>query len=73
MKSGKPDEKLLDHELLDVIRSATKAVKPLAGKPFDVEKHHAMAAKASGQSIVLLKNEGGILPLKKGTKVAVIG
>lgn len=29
--------------------------------------------KAAGESIVLLKNEGNLLPLKKGTKVAVIG
>ena len=76
VKSGRLDEKLLDQrvdELLDVILSTTKAVAPLKGKPFDVEKHHAMAAKASEQSIVLLKNENNILPLKKGTKVAVIG
>ena len=76
VKSGKLSEGLLDRrvdELLDVILSTTKAVKPLAGKPFDVEKHHAMAAKASEQSIVLLKNEGSILPLKEGAKVAVIG
>ena len=76
VKSGKLDERLLDRrvdELLDVILSTTKAVAPLKGKPFDVDKHHAMAAKASEQSIVLLKNEGNILPLKKGTTVAVIG
>ena len=76
VKSGRLSQELLDQrvdELLDVILSTTKAVAPLKGKPFDVEKHHAMAAKASEQSIVLLKNEGGILPLKKGTKVAVIG
>jgi len=76
VKSGKLSEELLNKrvdELLDVILSVTKSIKPLTGKPFDVEKHHAMAAKASEQSIVLLKNEGGILPLKKGTKVAVIG
>ena len=76
VKSGKLDEKLLDRrvdELLDVILSATKAVQPLEGKPFDVEKHHAMAAKAAEQSVVLLKNENNILPLKKGAKVAVIG
>lgn len=76
VKSGRLSKELLDRrvdELLDVILSTTKAVKPLSGKPFDVEKHHAMAAKASEQSIVLLKNEGNILPLKKGTKVAVIG
>lgn len=76
VKSGRLSQELLDRrvdELLDVILSTTKAVKPLSGKPFDVEKHHAMVAKASEQSIVLLKNEGNILPLKKGTKVAVIG
>ena len=37
------------------------------------EEHHAFAQKASEQSIVLLKNEGNILPLKNGAKVAVIG
>jgi beta-glucosidase len=60
-------------ELLDVMLSTRKAVNPLKGKPFDVEAHHAFARKASEQSIVLLKNEDGILPLKKGSKVAVIG
>ncbi len=60
-------------ELLDVMLSTRKAVDPLKGKPFDVEAHHAFARRASEESIVLLKNEGGILPLKKGSKVAVIG
>ncbi len=76
VKSGRISQELLDRrvdELLDVILSTAGAVKPLEGKPFDVEKHHAMAARASEQSIVLLKNENNILPLKRGTKVAVIG
>ena len=76
VKAGRLSEELLDRrvdELLDVILSVTRAVKPLEGKPFDIDAHHAMAARASEQSIVLLKNEGNILPLKKGTKVAVIG
>ena len=76
VKSGRISQELLDRrvdELLDVILSTAGAVKPLEGKPFDVEKHHAMAARASEQSIVLLKNEGNLLPLKQGTKVAVIG
>ena len=60
-------------ELLDVILSTRKAVDPLKGKPFDKEAHHRFAMKCSEESIVLLKNEGGILPLKKGAKVAVIG
>ena len=60
-------------ELLDVMLSTRAAVDPLKGKPFDVEAHHAFAQKASEQSIVLLKNEDNILPLRKGSKVAVIG
>ena len=60
-------------ELLDVMLATRAAVDPLMGKPFDVDAHHAFAQKASEQSIVLLKNEGNILPLAKGSKVAVIG
>ncbi len=76
VKAGRLSEELLDRrvdELLDVILSVTRAVKPLEGKPFDIDAHHNLAAKASEQSIVLLKNEGNILPLKKGARVAVIG
>ncbi len=60
-------------ELLDVVLSTRKAVDGLKGKPFDVDAHHAFAQKASEQSIVLLKNEDSILPLKRGSRVAVIG
>ncbi len=76
VKAGRLSEELLDRrvdELLDVILSVTRAVKPLECKPFDIDAHHNLAAKASEQSIVLLKNEGNILPLKKGARVAVIG
>ena len=76
VKDGKISEELVDRrvdELLDVVLSTRKAVDPLKGKPFDIGAHHAMAMKASEQSIVLLKNENNILPLKKGSKVAVIG
>ena len=36
------------------------------------DKHYALSQKAAEESLVLLKNDG-ILPLKSGTKVAVIG
>ena len=35
--------------------------------------HRALALRAARESIVLLKNERGTLPLKSGTRIAVIG
>jgi beta-glucosidase len=43
------------------------------GKSFDKEEHHKLAQKAEEESIVLLKNEDELLPLKPGCKVALIG
>jgi beta-glucosidase len=76
VKEGRISEELVDRrvdELLDVVLPTRKACDAAKGSTFDIDAHHAMAQKASEQSIVLLKNEGGILPLAKGSKVAVIG
>jgi beta-glucosidase len=40
---------------------------------FDVEEHHTLARQAAGESIVLLRNDGGVLPLRGDERVAVIG
>ena len=61
----------VDH-LLDAVLTLTAAAEGKA-KAFDKEAHHALAEKAAEQSAVLLKNEEQILPLKEGTKVALIG
>lgn len=42
-------------------------------KEINKESNHEIARKAAEESIVLLKNDENILPLKAGTKVAVIG
>ncbi len=60
-------------ELLDVVLATRKAVDAYKGKKFDVKAHHAMAMRASEESIVLLKNDESILPLAPKAKVAVIG
>ncbi|MBP5292489.1 MAG: glycoside hydrolase family 3 C-terminal domain-containing protein, partial [Lachnospiraceae bacterium] len=76
IKEGRISEELVDKrvdELLDVVFRTHEALKAYEGKKFDVDAHHAMAMRASEESIVLLKNEGGILPLAEKTKVAVIG
>ncbi len=76
VKDGRISEDIVNtrvDEILDVILPTRAACDAVKGTSFDVEAHHAMAQKASEQSIVLLKNEENILPLSKGTKVAVIG
>ena len=75
VKEGKITEADIDarvDNLLDAVITLSENAK---NKPsaFDVEKHHALAKKASSESAVLLKNENGILPLKQKTTVAVIG
>ena len=39
----------------------------------DTQEHRQLAREAALQSIVLLKNEGGVLPLAPGGKLAVVG
>lgn len=59
-------------DLLDSVMELT-AAPPNKKKSFDKEAHHELARKASLESIVLLKNDDGLLPLNSGCKVAVIG
>lgn len=76
VENGDLEEAVLDQrldELLNVIFSIHQATEDAKGKTFDVEAHHNLARKAAEESIILLKNEDQILPLKPGTKVAVIG
>ena len=59
-------------ELLELMLSTTTAMEK-APRKFDEQAHHELARRAAAESIVLLKNEGGILPLKYGKKIALIG
>ncbi|WP_066051116.1 beta-glucosidase [Robertmurraya korlensis] len=75
IKTGKIKEEVLDENvdrLLDLIFTTDKALKE-SQKEINQEKHHRMAQTVAEESIVLLKNEEQILPIKKGTKVAIIG
>lgn len=40
---------------------------------YDKEQHHQLAREVARESMVLLKNEGSILPMKKEGTIAVIG
>lgn len=73
VRSGKISEELLDKKVEEYLRVLFATVISENTPDFDKKAHHAFAMKAAEESIVLLKNENGILPLKKGAKVAVIG
>lgn len=74
VKSGELDEAVLDKRVDNVVHLIMKS-KPALEKThtYDKKAHHAVAQKVAEGSMVLLKNDGKILPLKKGQKVAVIG
>lgn len=75
VRDGRLDEKQLDamaQGMLDLVEKARAAMER-EGFVFDKDAHHALARRAAQESIVLLKNEGGLLPLHKGTNIAVIG
>jgi len=61
--------------LAGVFEKARPSSRPLAGK-FEVlgsAEHRAVARRAVRESLVLLKNEGGLLPLKPSARVMVAG
>jgi beta-glucosidase len=71
---GALDEAVLDAAAARIARLATRwAATPRAEGPLDVEAHHALAREAAARSVVLLRNEGALLPLDRSTRIAVIG
>ena len=74
VRAGKLDEADVDlacERILNIVFRYAENAKP--DTPWDMEAQHAMAAEIAGQCMVLLKNEGDILPLGKGDAVAFIG
>lgn len=74
VKNGELDEAVLDgavERLLTIIFRAAETEKGNA--EIDVDAHHALARKIAGEAIVLLKNEGDLLPLNSIKKLAVVG
>src|ERR671916_547896 len=76
VNEGRLDESVLDTAVRRVLRLVGQARPARAeGGEFDVDEHHRLAHRAALESAVLLKNDGGVLPLDpdSGSTVAVIG
>ena len=74
VREGRLDEKYVDicvERIIEVHNRYLEHADP--STPWDKEADHILAGKLGADCEVLLKNEGGILPLKDGEKIAVIG
>ena len=74
VRSGALAEAALDAVAQRVVDLVAKAQRTSDEAEPDLDAHHALAREAAGRSIVLLRNEEGILPLSPETsRIAVIG
>ncbi|WP_433619838.1 glycoside hydrolase family 3 N-terminal domain-containing protein [Paenibacillus cellulositrophicus] len=83
IESGRVDEALVDEAVLRILRLKDKLGlfdNPLRGADPERERevlfcqeHRNVSYELAAKSSVLLKNEGGLLPLSSGKKVALIG
>jgi beta-glucosidase len=74
VRGGRLPEERLDEcvdRLLELARAAAAHRRP--DYRCDVEHHHELAGRIAASSAVLLKNVGNILPISRGTRVALIG
>lgn len=70
---GRISEALVDARLDEYLQVLFATIFKEKNSTFDAEQHHQSARKIAQESIVLLKNEYCLLPLKHDTKIAVIG
>jgi beta-glucosidase len=74
VRSGKLKESVLDASVKRLLGVIYKGIDNLVEKAsYDKAEHHKLAREVAAECMVLLKNEGDILPLKKKGKIAFLG
>ena len=81
VRSGKLEESVLDANVLPLLVARFRLGEMDGESPWDVldpalvegPEHRALSLKMAEESLVLLQNKGGLLPIKKGTRVALVG
>ncbi|MFD4407778.1 glycoside hydrolase family 3 C-terminal domain-containing protein [Nocardia sp. NPDC058499] len=71
VRSGRLSEEDVDTSVRRVL-ALTELPRVPTGE-IEVDEHHVLAREAAADSVVLLKNDGGVLPLSAGRRIAVIG
>jgi beta-glucosidase len=74
VNNGTLSDETLDRSVERILKAIFRAVEGRkAGAVYEKTAHHALAKEAARESMVLLKNEDGILPLAKNGKIALLG
>lgn len=74
VRAGALPERCVDDAARRVLKLALRAAEMRKEKEScDYEAHHALAGRAAAEGAVLLKNDGGLLPLRADVKLAAIG
>jgi beta-glucosidase len=76
VRAGTLNESDLDARVTETLAVTLRSYESRrTGATYDVAAHHALARRVSGEGIVLLKNDGGLLPLDftKPLRVAIVG
>ncbi len=74
VRSGELDEAVLDQAVERILTMVFKAQAGLAQDfLYDPAIHHALARRVASEGAVLLKNDGQLLPLQPGVRIALIG
>ncbi|MCI1219150.1 MAG: glycoside hydrolase family 3 C-terminal domain-containing protein [Bifidobacterium sp.] len=75
MHSGALSEEQLDRMAAGMIELNAKASPAMHrdGYRYDIAEHDDVARRAAAESVVLLKNDDGLLPVSKSAHIAVIG
>lgn len=74
VRSGELDEAVLDRAVERILDLIGKAEPALARDfAYDPSAHHLLARRAAGEGAVLLKNQGGLIPLPANAKIALLG
>jgi beta-glucosidase len=74
VRAGTLEEAVLDGALKRILELTFRVLDNIDPEArFDREAHHRLARRVASETMVLLKNEGSLLPLAKGRRIAFVG
>lgn len=74
VRSGELDEEVLDGSVKRILKTIIKIKKAKQGEVMNnTNSNHDLSRKVASESMVLLKNDGRILPIKESNCIAIIG